>query len=394
MDAATKFRRAQRVEALEISEIVQLTERANALKAAGRDLVALTTGEPDFQTPDSVIEAAHAAALAGKTRYPATAGTPELRAQIARANEVAAANVIVSTGAKQVLANAMLASLDAGDEVIMPAPYWTSYSDIVALAGGVPVVLRCAMEAGFKLSAAALAAAITPRTRWVMLNSPSNPSGAIYTARELRALADVLVQHPQVLILVDEIYDHLSYVPFASFKAVAPELSERILLVNGVSKAYAMTGWRIGWGIGPAAMIAAMGAVQGQITSGACSIAQAAALAALQGDQSLLEIRREILRARRDKVVAALNAMPGVLCPVPDGAFYVFPDITGAMARLGHANDAAFCADLIDKAGVVVVPGRAFGLPGHIRLSFAYGDADLDEGLRRMAGFLGAQSLL
>lgn len=387
----TSFTRADRIAGLEISEIVQLSEKAAALKAAGRDVVALSTGEPDFPTPPHVVEAAHQAALAGKTRYPATLGTPELRAAVAAANGVQPAEVIISTGAKQVLANAMLASLNPGDEVIMPAPYWTSYSDIVLMAGGAPVVIACAMAEGFKLSPAALEAAITPRTRWLMLNSPSNPSGAIYTADEIRVLAAVLARHPQVWILSDEIYDHLSYVPFTPFRQAAPELAERLLVVNGVSKAYSMTGWRIGWGIGPAALIKAMGAVQGQITSGACSIAQAAALAALTGDQSLLETRRAAMQARRDRVVAGLNAVPGVTCPMPDGAFYAFPDLTAAIAQGGFDSDAALCGWLLDEAGVAIVPGRAFGLPGHARLSFAYADSDLEAGLTRIHAALTAR---
>ena len=387
----TVFTRAARIADLEISEIVQLSEKAAALKAAGRDVVSLSTGEPDFPTPPHVIEAAHRAALAGQTRYPATLGTPALRAAIAGANGVEPAGVIVSTGAKQVLADAMLASLDPGDEVVIPAPYWTSYSDIVLMAGGRPVVVPCAMEAGFKLSPAALEAAITPRTRWLMLNSPSNPTGAIYGADEIRALAGVLVRHPQVWVLSDEIYEHLSYVPFVPFRAAAPELADRTLVVNGVSKAWSMTGWRIGWGIGPAALIRAMGAVQGQITSGACSIAQAAALAALTGDQSLLEVRRAAMRARRDRVVAALDAIPGVTCPMPDGAFYAFPDMSQAIAAGGFASDAALCGWLLEEAGLAIVPGRAFGLPGHARLSFAYADADLEAGLARLSAALPAR---
>lgn len=380
----TTFKRAARIASMEISEIVQLTEQAATLRAQGRDIVALTTGEPDFPTPTHVIEAAHAAALAGKTRYPATLGTPELRRAIATINGVTPAEVIVSTGAKQVLYNAMMATLDEGDEVIMPAPYWTSYSDIVAMTGARAIVLQCPVEEGFKLSPAALAAAITPKTRWLMLNAPSNPSGAIYTAEEIRALAAVLADHPQVWVLSDEIYEHLNFVPFTSFTAAAPELKDRTLVVNGVSKAYSMTGWRIGWGVGPAVLVKAMGAVQGQITSGACSIAQAAALAALEGDQGLLDTRRAELQARRDMVVAALNAMEGVSCTNPDGAFYVYPDLRGAMARGGFATDADLCAWLLDSVGLAIVPGRAFGLPGHARISFAYAAADLKEGLARM----------
>lgn len=388
MTVGQDFRRATRIATLEISEIVQLSERAAALRAAGQDIIALSTGEPDFPTPDHVVQAAHDAALAGQTRYSATLGTAALRDAIAAQNHVSRHNVIVATGAKQVIANAMLASLDAGDAVIMPAPFWTSYADIVRMAGGMPVIIPCPMAQGFKITPVQLEAAITPATRWVMLNSPSNPSGAIYSAAELQALAQVLDRHPHVLIMVDEIYAHLSYVPFTSFQQVAPSLADRTLIVNGVSKAYAMTGWRIGWGIGPADMIRAMGAVQGQITSGACTVAQAAALAAITGDQGLLDTRRAILRRRRDKVTTALNAMPGVTCPVPDGAFYAFADITGAMAAGGHATDADFCAALLDRAGVALVPGRAFGLPGHLRLSFAYAEDALDAGLERLAAFV------
>jgi len=311
-----------------------------------------------------------------------------LRAAIAADAGATVAEVIVSTGAKQVIANAMLATLDNGDEVVMPAPFWTSYADIVSMAGGKPVIVPCGMEAGFKLSPAALQAAITPRTRWLMLNAPSNPTGAIYSADELRALAAVLDRHPEVWVLSDEIYEHLNFQPFTRFATAVPALRDRLLTVNGVSKAYAMTGWRIGWGVGPAALIGAMAAVQGQVTSGACSIAQAAALAALTGDQALLDDRRAALLARRDRVVAALNAMPGVECPLPDGAFYVFPCIKGAMAAGGHADDAAFCRWLLEHHGVALVPGRAFGLPGHLRLSFAYSEADLTAGLTRMAAAL------
>lgn len=382
------FTRAARITNLDLSEIVQLTEKAAALKAAGRDVVALSTGEPDFPTPDHVIAAAHQAALAGKTRYPATLGTADLRAAIAADCGVTAPEVIVSTGAKQVLANAMLASLNPGDEVIIPAPYWTSYSDIVLMSGGRPVVIPCSMAEGFKLSPTALAAAITPRTRWLMLNSPSNPTGAVYTAQELRALGQVLASHPHVWVLTDEIYRHLNFTPFTRLVEAVPDLAERTLTVDGVSKAWSMTGWRIGWGVGPVALIKAMGAVQGQVTSGACSIAQAAALAALTGDQSLLVTRRAELRARRDRVVAALQAMPGVDCPSPDGAFYAFPRVAGAIAATGHADDAAFCRWLLEEHGLALVPGRAFGLPGHLRLSFAYSSADLEKGLSRMAAAL------
>ncbi|WP_370454182.1 pyridoxal phosphate-dependent aminotransferase [Tropicimonas sp. IMCC34011] len=372
--------------ALEISEIVRISERAATMRLEGQDIVSFATGEPDFPTPPHVIEAAHAAAKAGLTRYPPTAGTRELRDEIASVHAVETGNVIVSTGAKQVLANAMMATLDPGDEVIIPTPYWSTYSDIVRMCGGEVVTIACSMEEGFKLSPEALERAITPRSRWLMLNSPSNPSGAVYTAEELRALVAVLERHPHVWIISDEIYQHLSFAAFASFLEEAPSLRGRTLIVNGASKAWAMTGWRIGWGVGPQPLIAAMAAVQGQITSGACSIAQAAALAALTGDPALLAERRENLRARRDRVVALLNAMPGLTCPTPDGAFYAFPScaalLTGAGGRF--ESDADFCAWLLNVAGVAVVPGRAFGLPGHVRLSFAYSEDELTKGLSRM----------
>jgi aspartate aminotransferase len=386
------FKRASRIAALEISEIVQLAERATVLRGKGRDVLSFATGEPDFPTPPHVIDAAHQAAVAGKTRYPATVGTPELRNAIASKNKVSAAEVIVSTGAKQVLANAMLATLGPGDEVIMPAPYWTSYSDIVKMAEGKPVVIACSMAENFKLSPERLEAAITPRTRWLMLNSPSNPSGAIYSAEEIKALAAVLTRYTHVWVIADEIYEHLNFVDFHSFSSAAPEMAERTLTVNGVSKAYSMTGWRIGWGIGPVALIKAMGAVQGQVTSGACSIAQSAAYSALTGDQALLNTRREALIARRDKVVGALNAIGVIKCPSPDGAFYAFPNIEGAMKAGGFASDADFCAWLLDEAGVAIVPGRAFGLPGHARLSFAYSDVELDAGLKRIAAAVASRT--
>ncbi|WP_170373422.1 pyridoxal phosphate-dependent aminotransferase [Ruegeria arenilitoris] len=378
-NSSSGFRRAGRLDGIELSEIVQISERAAQLRAQGVDVIALSTGEPDFPTPPHVVEAAHKAALEGQTRYPATAGTPALRAAIAEQAGVEPAQVIVSTGAKQVLAGAFLATLDSGDEVITTAPFWTSYADMVKLAGGVPVVLDCPREQGFKLTPEQLEAAITPRTRWLLLNTPSNPTGAVYSEAELQALGAVLEQHPQVWVTSDEIYQHLAYVPFTPFTQAVPALADRTLTVNGVSKAYSMTGWRIGWGIGPAPLIKAMAAVQGQITSGACSIAQAAALAALTGPQDLLAERRAAMRARRDLVVAGLNAA-GLDCPVPDGAFYVFPQTPAAMP-----SDPEFCRHLLDHAGVAVVPGRACGMPGHFRLSFAYDTDSLTQGLRRIA---------
>lgn len=381
------FRRATRLGGIELSEIVEISERAARLRAEGRDILSLSTGEPDMPTPPHVVAAAHRAALEGKTKYPPTAGLQELRAAIAAHHGVEASQTIVSTGAKQVIANSMLATLDAGDEVIMPAPYWTSYADIVRLCGGVPVEVACPMDQEFKLTKGQLEAAITPRTRWLMLNSPANPSGAIYSRAEISALAEVLDRHPQVWVLADEIYEHLSFVRFTSMAEAAPRLRDRMLIVNGASKAWSMTGWRIGWGVGPADLIKAMIAVQGQVTSGACSVAQWAALAALQGDPAILEERLAILGARRRRVVDGLNAIPGMTCPEPDGAFYVFPSIEGLLKANGgrFEDDADVCAWLMETAGVAVVPGRAFGLAGHLRLSFAYGDATLVDGLSRIA---------
>ncbi len=379
-----------RLAGIDLSEIVQISERAALLRADGHDIVALSSGEPDMPTPAHIIDAADAAARAGQTRYTATAGTPGLRGAVAQQAGVEMSNVMISTGAKQVIANAMLATLNPGDEVIMPAPFWTSYADIVRLAGGVPVIVPCDMETGFKLTPDDLAEALTPRSRWLMLNSPSNPSGAVYAADEIAALAGVLVAHPGVMVMADEIYRELCYVRFASFADAAPALRDRTLIVDGVSKAFSMTGWRIGWGIGPAPLISAMIKVQGQVTSGACSVAQAAALAAVTGDRSLLDTRRTLFLKRRDTVVSRLNAIAGLTCAAPDGAFYAFPSCKDLMEDAGgpFADDAALCAWLLDTADVAIVPGRAFGLPGHLRLSFAYSDIDLCTALGRITDAL------
>ncbi|WP_114391367.1 pyridoxal phosphate-dependent aminotransferase [Notoacmeibacter marinus] len=387
LEATGKFQPATRMDGLALSEIVQISERAAELRAEGRDIVALSTGEPDFPTPPYVITAARDAALAGQTRYTPTAGAAMLRDAIAHRVGAGRNNVIVSTGAKQVLANALMATLDPGDEVIIPAPYWTSYSDIVRLCQARTVTVPCQMTDGFKLSPKSLEQAITPRTRWLMLNSPSNPSGAVYSADEFVALAAVLERYPDVWVISDEIYQHLTYGEFASFAAVAPAMKERVLTVNGVSKAWSMTGWRIGWGIGPSALIAAMTAVQGQFTSGASSVSQAGALAAILGDRALLAERCAVMKGRRDYVVSALNEMPGLQCAVPDGAFYAFPSCAGLLEDAGGPfdSDAAFCTWLLEEAGVALVPGRAFGLPGHVRLSFAYSDTELSDALARMA---------
>lgn len=392
------FRRSARIDAVELSEILRISELADALKREGRDIITLGTGEPDFPTPAPVIHAAHRAALAGETTYTLTAGTIALREAIASACErengyrPATAEIIVSTGAKQVLYNAFAATLDPGDEVLIPAPYWTSYPDIVTVCDGRPVILPTSAATGFRVTPDQLHAAIGPKTRWLLLNSPSNPSGAVYSSEDLEALAEVLRAAPHVGIMVDEIYQHISYVPFRSFRAVAPDLSERTLIINGVSKSYAMTGWRIGWGIGPKRLVSAMIAVQSQITSGASSVSQAAAVAALAGDQQLLAERCDDFRERRDMTVAALNATGLLRCPSADGAFYLFPDCTAAFGkrtRVGRtiSTDADFCEALLAAEGVALVPGRAFGTPGHIRLSYAYSRASLREAATRIARF-------
>lgn len=392
------FRRAARIADVELSEILQISEAAAAMKKAGRDVISLGTGEPDFPTPAPVIEAAYKAALAGETSYTATVGTLALRqaiaADCARVNGYTPemGEIIVSSGAKQVIFNAMFATLEPGDEVIIAAPYWTSYPDIIGVCGGKPVVIATRAEAGFAITADQLRAAITPKTRWLLLNSPGNPSGAVYSAAQMQALAEVLRDNSHVGIISDEIYQHICYVPFTPFRMAAPDLADRTLTVNGVSKSYAMTGWRIGWGIAPKRLIEAMIAVQGQITSGASSVSQAAALAALSGDQQVLAERNDDFRARRDMVQAALNATGVLRCGSADGAFYLFPDCTATFGKVtpgGNqiASDADFCRALLEVEGVALVPGRAFGVPGHFRLSYAYSRAALVEACTRIARF-------
>jgi len=392
------FRRAARIASVELSEILQISEAAAAMKKAGRDVISLGTGEPDFPTPAAVVDASYEAAQAGQTTYTATAGTAELRAAIAadcaRVNGYTpeASEVIVCTGAKQVIFNAFFATLEPGEEVIIGAPYWTSYPDMVGVCGGVPVIVPTTAGSGFAITPDQLRAAITPRTRWLLLNSPGNPSGAVYTAAQLAALAEVLRDRPHVGIIADEIYQHICYVPFTSFRMVAPDLADRTLIVNGVSKSYAMTGWRIGWGIAPKRLIEAMIAVQGQITSGASSVSQAAALAALTGDQQMLAERSDDFRARRDMVQDALNATGMIECGSADGAFYLFPDCTATFGKTAPngtriAADADFCRALLEVEGVALVPGRAFGVPGHFRLSYAYSRASLTEACKRIARF-------
>lgn len=397
------FVRSDRAAAVKLSEIVRISEAVQARKAKGEDILSFGTGEPDFPTPENIIEAAHSAMLAGQTTYPPTQGISALREAIIEntASDPSAkpdqSEVIVCTGAKQVLANAFLATLNQGDEIIVPAPYWTSYADIVAFCQASLVPVACTGETEFKLSPAQLSEAITPKTKWLLLNSPGNPSGALYTVHELSALADILRANPHVWILADEIYQHISYDTFTSFREIAPDLLDRMLIVNGVSKAYAMTGWRLGWGIGPRELIATMVGVQGQSTSGASSISQAAALAALTGPQDVLSKRLASFKERRDYVVAALNKTRLLDCLTPGGAFYVFPcceKTFGLKTPDGNeiTTDAEFCTYILANAGVALVPGRAFGLPGHFRLSYAYAMADLKEGCARIANAVAALS--
>lgn len=382
------------------SPTVAITAQALRLKAEGRDVIALSAGEPDFDTPANVRAAAKAAIDRGATRYTAPEGIPELReaiaAKFARENglDYAPDAVVVSTGGKQVLFNALLATLNAGDEVVIPAPYWVSYPDMVAFAGGVPVIVKGDLENGFKITPEALDAAITPRTKWLIFNSPSNPTGAGYSRSDLKALTDVLVAHPHVWVMTDDMYEHIAYPPFAFVTPpqVEPRLLERTLTVNGVSKAYAMTGWRIGYAAGPKALIRAMATIQSQSTSNPCSISQWAAVEALNGPQDYIAEAAAAFRRRRDLVVGRLNAIPGLTCPEPEGAFYVYPSIAGLIGRRTPDgavidSDEAFCAALLAAEGVAVVFGAAFGLSPHFRVSYAAADAVLAEACDRIARF-------
>ena len=385
--ASGEFRRADRISNIKMSEIVQISEAAAELRARGEDVLSLATGEPDFPTPDHVITAAHEAALAGETGYPPTRGTTKLRETVAKRANADPEEVIISTGAKQVLANLMLATLNPGDEVVCPTPYWTSYRDIIGMAGGQVVEVTCPATQGFKMTPQQFEAAITPATRWLLLNSPSNPSGAVYSASELKALGEVLERHPHVWLASDEIYRYISYSDCPSVRDVLPSLKERTIVIDGVSKAFSMTGWRIGWGIAPIALTRAMIAVQGQITSGACSISQAAAVAALTGDQEFLNVRRDAFKARRDFVIDKISAIPLLECAAPDGAFYAFVSCEAAIGCRTPdgdviSDDADFCRYVLSSQRLAIVPGRAFSVPGFFRLSYAYADAQLQDGLR------------
>lgn len=385
------------VNRIQPSATLAMTQRVGELKRAGIDIIGLSAGEPDFDTPDFVKEAAIAAIRSGKTKYTDVGGTPELRAAVAakflRDNQLTYSTdqVIVSVGGKHTLFNALCATVDAGDEVIIPAPYWVSYPDIVAYAGGTPVFIAAGARQGYKISPEQLDAAITPATRWLILNSPSNPTGAAYSAGELAALGEVLRRHPQVLILTDDMYEHVWYAdtPFATIAQVCPDLYDRTLTVNGCSKAFAMTGWRIGFAGGPQWIIKAMAKLQSQSTSNPCSIAQAAATAALNGPQDFLEERNIAFQQRRDTVVAMLNDAPGLDCPTPEGAFYVYPDASGCMGKTTPDgmlidSDSALIDYFVDSARVAAVPGHAFGLSPAFRISYATSLETLEEACRRI----------
>ena len=382
------------------SATIAVTQKARELKAQGRDVIGLGAGEPDFDTPDNIKQAAIEAIRRGETKYPPVSGIQPLREAIAakfkRENKLDYTwqQTIVGTGGKQILFNAFMATLNSGDEVVIPAPYWVSYPEMVAICGGTAVFAETKLEDGFKLQPKALEKAITPKTKWLVMNSPSNPSGAAYTGEELKALADVLLRHPHVWVLTDDMYEHLTYGEF-TFRTIAevePRLYDRTLTMNGVSKAYAMTGWRIGYAAGPVELIKAMDMIQGQQTSGAATICQWAALEALTGPQDFIARNKAIFQARRDLVVSMLNQANGISCPTPEGAFYVYPSCAGVIGRKAPSgkvieSDEDFVSELLEAEGVAVVHGAAFGLGPNFRISYATSDALLEEACRRIQRF-------
>ncbi len=389
---------SERIEKVKPSATLAITAKAAELRAAGRNIISLSVGEPDFETPVVAREAAKAAIDAGFTRYTAVAGIPELRKEIAakfkRDNDLdyEADDILVSTGGKQCIYNLLQAMINPGDEVIIPAPYWVSYPDMVLLAEGVPVTVPCTAEAGFKLTAAQLEAAITPKTRLLFINSPSNPTGMAYSHDDLAALGEVIRKHPHVAVATDDMYEKILFdgKKFATFAQVNPDLKDRTVTLNGTSKAYCMTGWRIGFCAGPRHLIKAMAKVQGQSTSNPSSISQRAALAALQGPSDELDEMVRTYEARRTWLVDALNAIDGVSCITPDGAFYVFPSVSGWIGKTAPdgtklTNDIAICAWLLESAGVALVPGTEFGSPGQLRISYAVSQETLEDAVKRIA---------
>lgn len=389
---------AQRLKQIKPSATIAVSTKARELKAAGKDVIGLGAGEPDFDTHETVKAAAIKAIEAGDTKYTAVDGTPALKQAVCdkfkRENNLSytPSQITVSGGAKQILYNALMATMNEGDEVIIPAPYWVSYPDMTLLAGGTPVIVDCSSKNAFKLQAEDLEAAITDKTKWLILNSPSNPTGAAYTREEMKKLTDVLLKYPHVHVMSDDIYEHIVYndFTFVTPAQVEPQLLNRTLTINGVSKAYAMTGWRIGYAAGDEALIKAMAKIQSQSTSNPCSISQAAALQAVEGDQSYLKERATAFQTRRDNVVAALNAIDGIECLTPEGAFYVFPSCEGVIGKKtpnGNviSNDTDFASFLLEEALVAVVPGIAFGKEGFFRISYATSDEILKTACQRIA---------
>ena len=384
------------------SATMAISDQARNLKAAGNDVISLSAGEPDFDTPDNIKAAAIKAIQDGDTKYTDVSGTPALKAAIAakykRDNglDYGTDQIIISTGGKQVLYNALIATLNPGDEVVIPAPFWVSYPDMVHLAGGTPVIVDVTAETAFRMTAEALEAAITPKTKWLIFNSPSNPSGAAYSEAELKALTDVLMRHPHVWVMTDDMYEHLVYddFTFATPAQVEPGLYDRTLTVNGVSKAYCMTGWRIGYAAGPAELIKAMSKVQSQSPSNPCSISQAAAVEALNGPQDFIAEHNKSFKERRDLVVSMLNQANGIDCLTPDGAFYVYPSCAGSIGKSTTAgkkieSDLDFATELLAAEGVAVVHGEAFGLSPHFRISYATSTEALEDACQRIQRFCG-----
>ena len=391
---------ANRLSTIKPSQTIAISAKARALAAEGKDIIGLSAGEPDFDTPDHVIEAAIAAMRAGETRYTDPDGTPELKAAVARKFkrdnnlDYAPSQVSIATGGKQILYNALMASLDEGDEVVIPAPYWVSYPDMVLLAGGTPVIVPCSQENRFILQPADLEAAITPKTKWIIFNSPSNPTGAGYTHDDLKRITDVLMRHPHVWVMTDDMYEHLVYddFKFCTPAEVEPGLYDRTLTVNGMSKAFCMTGWRIGYAAGPESLIKGMRTIQSQSTSNPNSIAQAASIAALDGPMEFLAANNEVFKARRDLVVSMLNQAPGINCHTPEGAFYVYPSVAGCIGKSTPSgkvieNDEDFVSELLGAEGVAAVHGAAFGLEPHFRISYATATELLEDACARVQRF-------
>lgn len=394
------FQQSRALARIAPSPTIAISQMARELKAKGRDIISLSAGEPDFDTPEHVKEAAIAAIRRGETKYTNIDGIAELKDAVAakfrRDNHLSykPPEISVAPGGKAVIYNALMASVNEGDEVVIPAPYWVSYPDMVRLAGGTPVIVEATQEDGFRVGAAALDAAITPRTRWVLLNSPSNPTGAVYDRASIKALADVLVRHPHVMVMTDDIYEHILYDGrrFATIAEVEPALFDRTLTVNGASKAYAMTGWRLGYAGGPQTLIAAMAKMMSQSTTNPTSISQWAAVAALNGDHSFLADRNAAFAERRDRVVAMLNDAPGLSCLKPEGAFYVYPSCAGVIGKKAPdgriiRTDEDFAGALLDAEGVAVVFGAAFGLAPHFRISYAAAMSELEDACRRIQRF-------